>query len=81
MKRAISQRGKSTNQEHKCSDKLRKTTIRSEKSFNTVVCSHAIFQQAVSFYMALRAEDRPTSGLPVFWQDAATEMQHEWIDG
>ena len=28
--------------------------------------------------MALRAENQPISGIPVFWQDPATEKQHEW---
>ena len=28
--------------------------------------------------MALRAENQPIAGIPVFWQDAATEKLHEW---
>ena len=28
--------------------------------------------------MATRAENRPISGKPVFWQGPATEKQHEW---
>ena len=33
--------------------------------------------------MALRAENQPISGIPVFWQDPATEKQHElsrWLE-
>ena len=44
---------------------------------------HTSFNQAVSYYMALRAENQPISGIPVFWQDPATEKQHElsrWLE-
>ena len=28
--------------------------------------------------MAQRSENLPMSGIPVFWQDPSTEIQHEW---
>ena len=28
--------------------------------------------------MALRSENQPVSGIPVFWQDPSTEIQQEW---
>ena len=43
-----------------------------------MICSHTFFYQAVSYNMALRAKNQPISGIPVCWQDPATEKQQEW---
>ena len=34
--------------------------------------------KATSYNMALRTENQPMSGIPIFWQDPSTEIQQQW---
>ena len=79
MKRAVNQsRLKFLPSEQSVHTKQDRPPLWSEKTHKTVVCSHAIFYQAVSCNMATRAENQPISSISVFWQDPGTEKQHDW---